>query len=232
MNKQDTTAAAATVLDQVLRGRFSCRAFLPQPVPQETIEEIFEAAQNTASWNNVQPWQAIVTSGAATRKVRELMVERARSGAEPTPHVPFPAAYEGVYQERRRACGFQLYDAVGVQRGDKQGYARQTMRNFELFDAPHVAVITTEEILGPYALLDCGGYLTNLMNAAQARGVATIAQAALAMHSDALHAHFRLPAQRRIVCAMSFGYADMEHPANSYRVPRAPLGDAVRFVSD
>jgi hypothetical protein len=34
-----------------------------------------------------------------------------------------------------------------------------------------------------------------------------------------------------MVCAVSFGYEDTAHPANSYRTSRAPLEQAVRFVS-
>ena len=94
---------------------------------------------------------------------------------------------------RRRACGFQLYDAVGVQRGDKTAYIQQFLRNFEMFDAPHAAVVTSEEALGPYGVLDCGAYVANFMTAAIEQGVATIAQGALAMHAEAIHTHFDMP---------------------------------------
>ena len=33
-----------------------------------------------------------------------------------------------------------------------------------------------------------------------------------------------------MVCGVSFGYEDIEHPANSYRTSRAPLTQAVRFL--
>ncbi|WP_429861139.1 hypothetical protein [Achromobacter ruhlandii] len=34
----------------------------------------------------------------------------------------------------------------------------------------------------------------------------------------------------RVVCAISFGYADTAHPANSYRTSRADLDAAVRWI--
>jgi nitroreductase len=37
------------VLENLLGQRFSCRAFLPEPVPRATIERILAAAQKTAS---------------------------------------------------------------------------------------------------------------------------------------------------------------------------------------
>jgi nitroreductase len=37
------------VLEDLLAQRFSCRAFLPEPVPRAIIERILAAAQKTAS---------------------------------------------------------------------------------------------------------------------------------------------------------------------------------------
>jgi nitroreductase len=156
-----------------------------------------------------------------------MLLERARAGAAPEPDIPFPREYREPYQARRRACGFQLYDAVGIARGDKDAYQRQSLRNFELFDAPHVAIIATDEAFGPYGAVDCGAYVTQFMLAATAHGVATIAQAALALHAAAIRAHFEMPETHRVVCGISFGFADPNHPINGYRTPRAGLADVV-----
>jgi hypothetical protein len=53
-------------LTTLLGERHSCRGFLPRAVPKETITRILGMAQRTPSWCNSQPWQVIVTSGAAT----------------------------------------------------------------------------------------------------------------------------------------------------------------------
>jgi len=50
------------------------------------------------------------------------------------------------------------------------GYARQALENFNFFGAPHVAIVHTDEALGVYGAIDCGGYVTSFMLAAQARG--------------------------------------------------------------
>jgi hypothetical protein len=70
------------------------------------------------------------------------------------------------------------------------------------------------------------------MLAAQAFGVASIAQAALAGHSPFMRSHFALPEEQRVVCGISFGYADMSHRANSYRTTRVEPEETVRFISD
>jgi nitroreductase len=218
--------------ERIVAARWSCRAFLPDPVARETIETILRVAQMTPSWNNAQPWEVIITSGRATDRFRALMTDKQVSGAPREPDLAFPREYRETYLARRRACGFQLYDAVGVQRGDKQGYARQSLRNYELFDAPHAAIVTTDEALGVYGAVDCGAYVSSFMLAAQALGVATIAQAALSVYSAAIREHFAIPDTRHVVCGISFGWPDLDHPVNRYRTPRADVAEAARFVDD
>ena len=220
------------VLEDLLAARFSCRAFLPQPVPRATIERILTAAQKTASWCNSQPWRLEITSGAATNAFREMMYGAASGGKPSSGDFPFPREYRGVYLERRRESGFQLYNSLGIARGDKAAYARQALENFNFFGAPHVAIIHTDEALGVYGAIDCGGYVSNFMLAAQALGLSTIPQAALAHHSDVIRKHFGLGDDRRVVCGISFGYGDIDHKVNSYRTSRASIPDTVTFVGD
>ena len=116
-------------------------------------------------------------------------------------------------------------------RGDREGYRRQELRNFQLFDAPHVAVISTDAALGEYGAIDCGGYVATFLLAAQANGVAAVPQASLAMYPEVLRETLDIDPARRVVCGISFGYEDTAHPANSYRTSRATLDEAVTWLS-
>ena len=158
------------------------------------------------------------------------MLTVAAAAQAPNPDFPFPREYPGIYRERRRDCGLQLYDSVGIAHGDRQASARQALENYRFFGAPHVAMVTTPEVLGVYGAIDCGAYVGNFMLAAKSLGVAAIAQAALAAWPDAVRAHFGLPDDRWIVCGISFGHADEAHPINRYRTDRAGLNDAVKWV--
>ena len=216
-------------LEEILSRRYSCRAFLPRPVDRSVIERILEVAQRTPSWCNAQPWQVHVTSGAATERFRAALLAYAASH-QPEPEYAFPREYRGVYLDRRRECGFQLYEAVGVARGDRAASAKQAMENFRLFGAPHALVVTTEEALGVYGVLDCGAWVNNFMLAAAAAGVACIAQAALAAHPKLLREFFGIGEDRRIVCGMSFGYEDPAHPANRFRTRRAAVAQVAAWM--
>ena len=216
--------------EQVVRERYSCRRYSQTPVAGDTIRRVLEVAQQTPSWCNCQPWQVLLVSGEAIERFRSQLYSHAAQGRPTKPDFPYPVRYEGVYRERRKVCGVQLYQALGIGRDDKASAAQQSLENFRFFGAPHVALITTAEDLGVYGAVDCGLYVSNFMLAARNLGVASIAQAALASYPDFIRDYFGLPPNRRFVCGISFGYADAEHPINGYRTERSPLGDAVTFV--
>jgi nitroreductase len=218
------------VIEELLAERYSCRAFKPEAVPRATIERILKAAQRTASWCNSQPWQVVVASGEAKERFRKEIYAAVSSGVPEDGDFSFPREYRGIYLERRRESGFQLYDTLGITRGDKVAYAKQMLENYNFFGAPHVAIIHTDEALGIYGAIDCGAYVGNFLLAAQALGLATIPQAALARQSGLIRRHFGLGDDRRVVCGISFGIPDRDHKANSYRTSRASLSDATMFV--
>ena len=219
-------------LEELLNERYSVRAFLPREVPRDVIEHVLAVAQRTASWCNSQPWQVVIASGEAKERFRKLIYAEAASGAAENSDYAFPREYLGVYLERRRESGFQLYNTLGIPRGDKLAYAKQALENYNFFGAPHVAIIHTTEPLGVYGAVDCGAYVGNFMLAAQALGLGTIPQAALARHSGLIRSHFNLGDDRRVVCGISFGYADHAHKVNSYRTSRARVADTATFIDE
>ena len=224
-----TTPSCA--FERLLEERYSCRAFLPRQVDTATITRMLEIAQRTPSWCNSQPWKAVITRGAATDRFRNAIFEYA-AGRKPEPDFAFPREYHGDYLARRRECGFQLYESVGIVRGDREASARQTMENYRLFSAPHAMVVTTDEALGVYGVLDWGAWVNNFMLAARSLGVASIAQAALGAHPQFMRSFFGLPQDRLVVCGMSFGYEDAAHPVNRFRTSRAAVDEVVTWVDE
>lgn len=224
-------AGDAETLERLLAARYSCRGFLPDPVPRAVIERILTMAQRSPSWCNAQPWQVIVTKGAGTERFRAALSAHVTKTAA-SPDIAFPREYRGAYLARRRACGYALYNAVGVRRGDRVASAVQMLENFKFFGAPHVAIVTTDEALGTYGAIDCGAYVSNFLLAAQSLGVASIPQAALASHSPFVREYFGIGSDRLLVCGISFGYEDAGHKANSFRTDRAALDEVVRWVED
>jgi nitroreductase len=216
-------------LTELLSTRHSCRAYLPDAIPREVIEQILTAAQRVPSWCNAQPWQVHITGKGETARLAEALHAEAMKGGH-MPDIPFPSAYTGDHQTRRRTCGWQLYEAVGVQKGDRAGSARQMMENFRFFGAPHMALITAPKELGQYAYLDCGGFITGFCLAAKSLGIGTIPQAAVAGFAPFLRDWFDVAEDRTILVGIAFGYPDEKHPANAFRTGRADLTEWVTWV--
>jgi nitroreductase len=222
----------STRLADLLARRFSCRAYSDKPVPRETIERMLAMAQMSASWCNSQPWQVIVTEGAGTERFRQRIYQYAASGAAAEPDMPFPLAYRGIYKERQREVGWQLYGSVGIAMGDREASGKQAMENFRLFGAPHALLITSERDLGVYGAIDCGLYAGSLALAAESLGLGIILQAAIATYAPLIHEHFGIPDNRVVVMGASLGFPDNTHAANSFRSRRASLEQAVRWVTE
>jgi hypothetical protein len=120
---------------------------------------------------------------------------------------------------------------MGVERNDKVGRAKAMLRNFELFDAPHVAFICIPPEFGKVNVLDIGIYLQTLMLAMHSHGVASCAQGALSLHPAPIKKLLGIDDDLGIIVGVSFGFEDTEVPANKTRTTREPIDKSVTFLS-
>lgn len=216
-------------LRALLEARTSVRAFAPTPLPRARLTALFATAQRAASWCNIQPWRVVVTEPPATDRLRAALTAAATS-AMPSPELPIPLEYPEPYQTHRRASGGALYQAMGIARDDKAGRFTAFLRNFALFDAPHVAVVSVDRRLGPYALIDVGVWLGTLLAAAAADGIATCPMASIATHPKVLRAALPIAEEQQVLFGLALGLA-ADAPANACRTARAPVDANVTFIA-
>lgn len=225
----DARTAEFAVMASILERRHSCRSFQSRIVPGGTIDQVLHAAQRTASWCNAQPCQVTILSGRALDRLRDGLTSQAKHG-KPNPDIPFPHRYQGVYRDRRKDCGQALCKSLGIGREDREEAEAQRLQNFCMFGAPHVAAIFAPRNLEPYALLDCGAYVANFINAATSLGIATIPQAAPAHYGLFIRQSLNISDEMLFVCVISFGYAEHGHPANSFRTSREKVDTVLKFM--
>lgn len=221
--------AADMSLEQALHTRRSVRGFLDTPVPRETLDAIFTLAQHTPSNCNIQPWRALVASGGVRDSLRARMVEKAGNGVMINPDFEAMPTFDGEYRRRQVDCAVELYNNMGIARDDKAGRTRAVLRNFELFDAPHVVFIGMDRRFGVTVALDVGMYIQSLMLAMTAFGIGSCAQGSMRYYPDDVREVFGEPDSTAILCGISFGYEDTGVPANRTRVGRDPLDASVVF---
>lgn len=223
-------SAETQSLADALRSRRSVRGFLDKPVPEETLRQIFELAQLAPSNCNIQPWKVFVASGEVRDELRRRMVEKVTAGVPMEPDFePNAGKFSGVYRQRQVDCAVELYNNMGIARDDKSGRMRAQLRNFELFDAPHVVFVGMEREFGPTVALDVGMYIQSLMLAMTAHGLGSCAQGSMRYFPNDVREIFGEPASTAILVGISFGYEDPDVAANRTRVGRAPLADSVAF---
>lgn len=217
-------------LDALWRGRHSVRGFTTDPVPRDTLGKIFAAAQAAPSWCNIQPWRVAITEPPITQRLAEATVAAAKAGF-PSPAIAFPLDYPAPYKQHRVSCGAALYKEMGIAREDKLGRYDAFLRNYAFFDAPHLAVVSCDRRLGPYAYVDVGIWLGYVLTAAEALGVSTCPMAAIAAYPAPLRAQLPIAETDVILFGLALGYADPAVPANRTRTTRESVEANVTFCS-
>jgi nitroreductase len=220
---------AMAAVEKAWLERRSIRAFRPEPVPRATLDRIFAAAQRAPSWCNVQPWRVVVTSPPVTGELATALQTAATSGL-PHPDVAFPMDYPSPYKEQRNACAGALYTAMGIARENKAGRYDAWLRNYALFDAPHVAIVSCDRRLGTYPYVDVGVWLGYVLTACELLGVDTCPMASAASYPDVLRSRLPIGEHDIILFGVALGYADTAAPANAARTTREPTATNVTFV--
>ena len=218
-------------VSDALATRYSVRGYKPDPVPEELIREVLDISRLAASGTNTQPWHIAVVSGDAREKLRSELCELFDNGVAQERGFPGDAKIEGVYLDRRRACGFGYYETMGVTRDDKAGRLRIARKNFEFFDAPHVAFFSMPRHFKFPQAVDMGILLGSLMLVMVEKGLGCIAQGSLAGYPGPVKEIADIPVDNEILFGLSFGYIDDDAHINTVRMPRDPLDAMTSFVS-
>ena len=229
----ETTAA----VDAAITSRRSLRAFLPTPVPHQTIEQILAVAARAPSGVNTQPWKVTVLTGAAKASLSKKILAAhdanaaaGSTGADVGEYEYYPTEWVSPYLERRRKVGWDLYGLLGIAKTDKARMHAQHGRNYRFFDAPVGLIFTIDRLLRQGSWLDYGMFLQNIMVAARGRGLDTCPQAAFIGFHKVIAEHLALPPGEMVVCGMSLGHADPSAPENQLLTERAPVASFTRFV--
>ena len=227
------TARAATV-DQAITSRRSIRAYLPTPVPRQTIEEILAVAARAPSGTNTQPWKVHVLTGAARQRLSDRICAAHDDPAQRSQHTEeyayYPTEWRSPYVDRRRKVGWDLYSLLGITKTDKARMHAQHARNYAFFDAPVGLIFTIDRVMQQGSWLDYGMFLQSIMVAARGRGLDTCPQAAFTQFHRIISEELQLPPEEMVVCGMALGHADPKAIENTLVTEREPVAGFARFL--
>ena len=220
----------------LVRGRRSIRDFESREIDDDILKEILEDAKWAPSWCNTSPYYIVMARGDKKERIKENLLAKydaattARSSFQKLLLYLSGGAPDGDYDTQinytpdlnihRRACGFGLYDLLGIKKEDSKARNEQVRRNFEFFGAPVVFFVFVQGDMSVFSPLDAGFYLQTLLLSAHVRGIGTCAQGALAAwKSPVLEEFDDVPKGYKLVCGVSMGYAS-NHAVNNYNPGR------------
>lgn len=228
------TPQSTAAVDAAITSRRSIRAFLPTPVPRQTIEDILAVAARAPSGTNTQPWQVHVLTGHALQALARDITAAHNDPAERATHTEeyayYPTEWRSPYIDRRRKVGWDLYALLGLAKTDKAGMHRQHGRNYSFFDAPVGLMFTIDRVMKQGSWLDYGMFLQSIMVAARGRGLDTCPQAAFTQFHRIIARHLQLGDEQMLVCGMSLGHADPAAIENTLVTEREPVAGFARFL--
>jgi nitroreductase len=223
---------------QFLASRRSTRDFLTTQVPPEIIEQILIDSLTAPSWSNTRPFKVAVASGEIRDRIsteflsrwsvlskimrkgimNKLRIVYSRYGL-PTSNRLIVKPYPSELKPRAERVGREMYEILGVVRGDRTARDQQWAKNYSFFGAPVELFIYVHKSLHIYAASDAGLMMQNLMLSAHAHGLGTCAQGAVAIWDDVVRKEFDVPKGYRLLCGISLGYPS-ESSINDFKANR------------
>jgi nitroreductase len=212
--------------------RYSCRAFLPTPVPVQTVRDILDRAARAPSGGNVQPWLVHALAGERLDALKRLLIPRFGElpKGEGEEYPVYPSKLKEPYRSWRFEVGALLYASLGIPYEDRPARIRQYARNYLFYDAPVGLFFSIDRDMGPPQWSDLGGYIQTVMLLARAYGLHSCAQEAWTLWHKTVPAYIELPSTHMLFCGMALGYADPDAPINAWRAPRQPLDSFASFA--
>jgi len=224
-------------LVDAIRSRRSIRAFKPEPVPKHIIRELLETAVRAPSGVNSQPWEFYLVSGKVLDELKEACTEQYRLGIEPKPDITIPRVgnvgprLRGIYRERSVRLAKQIFEAVGIRKGDDERLREYYENMYHFFGAPAVLILVHDKLLsGGWPLVDSGIMVQTIALLAQHYGLGTCIMRAVVDYPDKLREIVKIPDSKFMVIGIAIGRPDRDHPVNNLLSEREALESILTFV--
>jgi len=220
---------------EAINNRSSKRAYLAKPVEKEILEKILNAAAQTPSGANMQPWTVYAISNAEVLKnIGDAIIEKMDAGIMNDQFIQYyPVKWVNPYKKRRIVTGAGLYKLMEVDRKDNETRIEMWKDNFRWFGAQTVVFVCTDkanidEAQG--ALIDCGAYMQSIMLAAQEFGIESCPQGSTTEFGKVIAKVLDLPENLALLYSVVLGYEDKDAKINQYQPARVSLESSVTFI--
>ena len=212
---------------QAIKERRSIRAFKPDPVPREKIEELLTLALQAPSAINLQPWEFTIVVGEERERLSRRLIK--------------------AYKEKQISCGPgnvkplpQEVTARGAQSiGEMKPLTEEMGINFDRFinegscnfyGAPAAIIISIDNAFSKYNYVDIGITLGYMVLAAHSAGLWTCPIGLILAYSDEIKDELSIPENKNVIIGVALGYPDWDAPINRFKSSRETTGMLVRWI--
>lgn len=200
-----------------IQTRHCVRAFKSKPITKDVMQKIADAASNSPSYTNTQPWEMVVVSGEKRDEISRELLKLAKTKAPTSPDIPLPTGWPPQMEQRSREHGARRLNTLGIERSDREKREKLRLMNFEFYGAPCAVFLFMDGSLGKWSLFDMGLFTQNLILAAHTLGVGSCIQASVTGYADEIKRFLDIAKDQKLVVCISMGYPDQEAKLNTYR---------------
>lgn len=212
---------------KVIKERKSIRAFKPDKIPRETVEEILTIAINAPSAINLQPWEFyVVMAEEKARLSRRLLRSYREKQISCSPGNVKPLAEEF---SKRGIASFELMSPyLEKMNQDFNAFINEGSCNF--YGAPVAIILCLDNAFSKARLVDIGivlGYITLI---ACDMGLGTCPIGLITAYEEDIKELLNIPEGKDVVIGIALGKPDWTSPVNEFKTPRDSIEGFVKWI--
>ncbi len=212
---------------KVIQERKSIRAFKPEPVAREKIEEVLRYASLAPSAINLQPWEFIIVTGEEKERLSRRLIKAYREkqiSCSPGNVKPLPKT-----MAKRGAKTLELmkpfFEEMKV---NPDQFINEGSCNF--YGAPVAILICLDDSFPKSRLVDIGIILGYLILTAHEFGLWTCPIGLIVAYEDEIKELLNIPDNKNVVIGLALGYPDWNVPINNFKSQRDNFEKSVRWI--
>ena len=218
---------------KAIKTRRSIRSFKKKTVPISDIKKILELASLSPSGSNTQPWNVHVLYGNSLKKFTQEMVKEFLKNNKnlKLERLNYMKTYRSPYLERRRKVGWDLYNLLGIKKGNFKKTLEFHSKNYNFFNAPIGLIFSIEKDLGWMSWLDYGMFIQNISLVCRSFGLHSCPQAAWGLVYKKANKLLKLNKNFTVHCGMAIGYENEKDTVNNLRTERESIKNFCKFYN-
>ena len=214
-------------LFEAIDQRKSIRAFRPDPVPRETVEEILGYGLKAPSAINLQPWEFIVVMDEERQRLSRMLIKSYREkqiSCSPGNVKPLSQTFS-----RRGIESFQVMNPCLEKMGlTFDRFVNEGSCNF--YGAPVAMILCLDNAFSKARLVDIGIILGYLTLTALGFGLGTCPIGLISAYENEIKEHLDIPDNKDVVIGLAMGHPDFDNPVNGFKTPREGISSFVRWI--